>query len=442
MRISVFGLGYVGCVSAACLAKEGHEVVGVDVNQDKVDMINAGRSPIIEKGLDELLQQVTAPGCAAGRLSATADSRRAVADTEVSMICVGTPSRPSGDLSLDYVRNCAREIGQGLHGKDDYHVVVTRSTMLPMSVEEVVVPEVEVHSSKRAGDDFGAVMNPEFLREGTSMHDFYDPPMTVIGQLDQRSGDTVEAVYHFLTAPVVRTEIRTAEMVKYACNAFHALKVSFANEIGAICKTLEIDSHAVMDIFCMDKKLNLSSYYLKPGFAFGGSCLPKDLRAVNYQAKRADVDAPLLRSIMESNRVHLERAVDHIVALGKRRVGILGLSFKAGTDDLRESPMVTLTETLIGKGFELKIYDRSVSLARLVGANKDYIEHQIPHISSLMCDDIEEIVGWVEVLVVGNRDDEFAAALTRSGTSAAVYDLVRILDSQRERPEGYEGICW
>ncbi len=443
MKISIFGLGYVGCVSAACLAREGHEVIGIDVNPMKVDMINNGTSPIVEKDLDKIIHDaVHMDADGKGSLRATTDAVRAVIDTDVSLICVGTPSSDNGSLKLDYIRRCSRDIGMGLKQKKAYHIVVARSTMLPGSAEEAVIREVEYISGKKAGRDFGVVMNPEFLRESTSVHDFYNPPVTVIGELDQKSGDMLAEMYKFLDAPVVRTDIRTAEMIKYANNAFHALKVTFANEIGAICKALSIDSHKVMDIFCMDHKLNLSSYYLKPGFAFGGSCLPKDVRAINYKAKECDLDVPLLQSIMESTRVHIERAISKILLTGKKKVGILGLSFKAGTDDLRESPLVFLTETLIGKGFDIRIYDQNVSIARLFGANKEYIEKEIPHISSLMCEELSDVVSHSEVLIIGNKSDEFARVLEERNNGKIIYDLVRITEDVKDVSSGYDGICW
>ncbi|MCJ7646138.1 nucleotide sugar dehydrogenase, partial [bacterium] len=288
MRISVFGLGYVGCVSAACLARDGHKVMGVDINQNKVDIINSGRSPVVEKDIDEIIKEVVK----SQKLIATTDVKEAVGNSEISMICVGTPSNDNGSLDLKYVKRVCVEIGTGLREKDEYHVVVVRSTMLPSSVEEELIPILEKTSGKKAGVDFGVCMNPEFMREGSSVYDFYHPPMTVIGELDKRSGGIVEEIYANIDAPVVRTAIRVAEMIKYVSNAFHGLKVCFANEIGNICKKLGIDSHEVMEIFCMDKKLSLSPYYLKPGFAFGGSCLPKDLRALLYRGRREDLRLP------------------------------------------------------------------------------------------------------------------------------------------------------
>ena len=442
MKISIFGLGYVGCVSAACFAKQGHDVIGVDVNENKVNMINQGKSPIIENKLDEILDAVVKKNNdSPGSLCATSDAQKAVEESDISLICVGTPSQDNGSLSLEYVKRCAGDIGAGLKRKNSYHVAVARSTMLPGTVEEVIIREIEYHSGKKAGVDFGAVMNPEFLRESTSIHDFFNPPVTVIGELDQKSGDMVEKMYAFLETPFVRTDIKTAEMIKYANNTFHALKVTFANEIGVVCKELGIDSHRVMEIFCMDTKLNLSPYYLKPGFAFGGSCLPKDLRALTYKAKVLDVDLPVLNSIVESNKKHIERIVNKIVRNGKKKVGILGLSFKAGTDDLRESPLVILTEALIGKGFDIKIYDKNVSLATLFGANKQYIQNEIPHISSLLMDSVEEVVKHAEAIVIGNGSEEFKAVVAGSSADKDIFDLVRIVDDDFNR-DTYNGICW
>lgn len=441
MRIAVFGLGYVGCVTAACFARQGHDVIGVDVNDAKVEMINAGKSPIVEKGLEHLLQEIRESN-EPGSLIATTDAVHAIGSSDLSMLCVGTPSHRNGNLSLDFVKSCARDIGTGIKDIQHYHVVVVRSTMLPGSVEDVVVAEIESASAKVAGKDFGVAMNPEFLRESTSIEDFHNPPVTVIGEYDRKSGDVLAQVYEFLSAPLMRTDIRTAEMVKYASNCFHALKVSFANEMGMLCKGFGVDSHAVMDIFCMDKKLNLSSYYLKPGFAFGGSCLPKDVRALTYSAKEMDLDLPVLSSVLPSNRIHVERVVEGIVHSGKKRIGILGLSFKAGTDDLRESPIVTLTESLIGKGFDVRIYDRNVSIAKLFGANKEYIEKQIPHISSLMEESFEAVVAHGDMIVVANKSEEFSEAVSELPDGKMVYDLVGIVDGAGKLPKLYEGVCW
>jgi GDP-mannose 6-dehydrogenase len=436
-RVSVFGLGYVGAVSVACLADHGHEVVGVDVNPDKVDAIAGGRSPIVEAGLGELLRA----GVAAGHIRATTDTLRAVRDTEVSLVCVGTPSQPNGSLDLGYVRRVCEEIGAALADKPGFHVVVARSTMLPGSTEEVVVPALESRSGKRCGRDFAVCFNPEFLREGSSIADFHDPPFTVIGSDDERATEMVRALYARVQAPVVPVAIKVAEMLKYACNAFHGLKVVFANEIGNLCKQQGIDSHAVMELFCRDHKLNLSPYYLKPGFAFGGSCLPKDLRALLYHGRQLDTRMPTLESILPSNERQIDIAYQMVRRSGCRRIGVLGFSFKAGTDDLRESPMVALIEMLIGKGYEVRVYDRSVSLANLTGANRAFIEHEIPHIGKLMRDHIGEVLADSELLVIGNRAEEFKDALAQVRDDQIVLDLVRIADLLPE-DGNYSGICW
>ena len=437
MKLSVFGLGYVGCVSAACLAEEGNEVIGVDVNPTKVEIINKGKSPIIEDGINELMAKVVK----AGRLSATTDSERAVNESDLSLVCVGTPSNQNGSLHLRHVEQVCREIGAAMKHKQGRHIVVIRSTMLPGTIQNTVVPALEETSGKKAVKDFGICINPEFLREGSSLKDFYSPPFTLIGADDEETVAAVRSLYTKINAQVHVTSLKTAEMVKYVCNCFHALKVSFANEIGNLCKALQIDSHEVMHVFCQDTKLNLSPYYLKPGFAFGGSCLPKDLRAINYKAKELDVEVPVLSSILPSNRLQIERAVDMVAQTGRKRVGVLGFSFKAGTDDLRESPMVTLIETLIGKGFHLAIYDRDVSLARLVGANKEYIEREIPHISKLMRDNIDGVLNDADVIVIGNQAEEFRSVAERLRKDQQLIDLVHLFDG-RTSSENYQGICW
>jgi GDP-mannose 6-dehydrogenase len=438
MRVSVFGLGYVGSVSAASFAADGHRVVGVDVNADKVAAINAGRSPIVEPGLDELLARTAAEGS----LRATTSTEEAIGDSEVSLLCVGTPSRKNGSLDLTYLERVAEEVGTALRHKPDYHVVVVRSTVLPGTTHGVVIPALERTSGKTYGDGFGVSVNPEFLREGTALKDFRKPPLTLVGHNHAADASGTIALYQSIDAPLVSTSIRVAEMMKYTSNTWHALKVVFANEIGNLCKKLEVDSHEVMDIFCRDEKLNLSPYYLKPGFAFGGSCLPKDVRALQYRAKEMDVELPLISQILVSNRQQIEHALDQVLETGRKRVGLLGFSFKAGTDDLRESPIVILAEALLGKGASLRIYDKNVSLAKLVGANKEYIETQIPHLSSLLCNTIEEVVEGSEVIVVGNQAPEFGAALMKTRTDQIVIDLVRLPISGSLIPAEYRGLCW
>ena len=436
MKLSVFGLGYVGCVAAACLADAGHEVTGVDVNPTKVEIINSGKSPIIEDGIGELIAKVVA----SGRLSATTDSARAIRDSDISLVCVGTPSNQNGSLHLRHIEQVCSEIGAALKNKTARHIVVIRSTMLPGTIENTVVPVLEEHSGKKAVAEFGICINPEFLREGSSLKDYHAPPFTLIGADDEVTTTAVQSLYAGIKAPVFVTSLKTAEMVKYVCNCFHALKVTFANEVGNICKALQIDSHEVMQVFCQDTKLNLSPYYLKPGFAFGGSCLPKDLRAINYKAKELDVDVPVLSAILPSNRLQIERAIEMVVRSGKKRVGVLGFSFKAGTDDLRESPIVTLIETLIGKGFELALYDRHVSVAKLVGANKEYIEREIPHISKLMRADVDGVLNDSDVIIIGNQAEEFRGVAERLRDGQQLIDLVRLYD--RTSNDNYQGICW
>jgi GDP-mannose 6-dehydrogenase len=438
MNVSVFGLGYVGSVSAASFAADGHSVVGVDVNPNKVASLNAGRSPIVETGLDDLIRD----NVASGSLRATTDTREAVHATELSLICVGTPSRRNGSLDLTYLERVCEQIGEALRHKDGYHVVVVRSTVLPGTTHGVVIPALERTSGKKYGVGFGVTVNPEFLREGTALQDFRNPPMTLVGHNYQADAQPTHALYTKVTAPVVTTTIRTAEMIKYASNTWHALKVCFANEIGNLCKRLDIDSHEVMDIFCRDEKLNLSSYYMKPGFAFGGSCLPKDVRAMQYRAKEVDLDMPVIQSILGSNHLQIQHAIDMVVETGKKRVGLLGFSFKAGTDDLRESPIVILAEALLGKGYQLCIYDKNVSLARLVGANKDYINEQIPHLSSLLADSIDDVLNESDVIVVGNGAPEFAETLTRTRPGHIIIDLVRLRVERSTIPGDYRGICW
>jgi GDP-mannose 6-dehydrogenase len=438
MNVSVFGLGYVGSVSAASFAADGHTVVGVDVNPDKVASLNEGRSPIVEKGLDELIRD----NAANGRLRATASTAEAVRDTDLSLICVGTPSRKNGSLDLTYLERVAEQIGGALASKETYHVVVVRSTVLPGTTHEVVIPALERTSGKTYGTGFGVTVNPEFLREGTAIHDFRHPPLTLVGHNYRSDAEPTRALYARVDAPIETTTIRTAEMMKYASNTWHALKVTFANEIGNVCKRVGIDSHEVMEIFCKDEKLNLSSYYLKPGFAFGGSCLPKDVRALQYRAKEVDLEMPVIQAILGSNQLQIQHAIDEIVDTGKKRVGLLGFSFKAGTDDLRESPIVILAEALLGKGYQLCIYDKNVSLARLVGANKDYINTQIPHLSSLLSESIEEVLDKTDVIVVGNAAPEFGDALTRTRADHIILDLVRVKTERSQIPGAYRGICW
>jgi len=436
MKISIMGLGYVGAVSAGCLAEEGHEVIGVDPQQSKVDLINQGKTPIIEKDIGEMI----AKGVAAGRLRATRDVLEAVRHTDLSLICVGTPSMGNGHIDLKYVKRVCEQIGEGLR-EHPGHTVVIRSTMLPGTMRNTVIPALESSSGLKAGQDFGLCINPEFLREGTAVYDYFHPPKTVIGQLDSASGDVLQKLYGHLPGPMIRTDYETAEMVKYADNTWHALKVGFANEIGNICKGLGLDSHKLMDIFCQDTKLNLSPYYLKPGFAFGGSCLPKDVRAISYKAKTMDISVPIINAILPSNQIQIERGIQAVIDKGSRKVGILGFSFKAGTDDLRESPIVELAERLIGKGYDLRVYDANVKIASIHGANREYILNQIPHISKLMVDDIQDVLDHAGTIVIGNGSAEFRQVPRLLGPGQSIVDLVRICDTRSV--EGvYDGICW
>jgi len=437
MKICVLGLGYVGAVSAALLAKEGHEVIGVDPEKTKVDLINAGRTPIIEKDLGEIIEQQVK----AARLRASTAVEEAVLHSDIAFVCVGTPSQANGGIDLRYVRRVCEQIGKTLATHPGAPVIVMRSTMLPGTMRDVVIPLLEKHSGKKAGEEFGLCINPEFLREGTAVHDYYHPPKTVIGEVNKASGDLLANLYGRLPAPLVRTDIETAEMVKYADNCWHAVKVGFANEIGSLAKALEVDAHKVMDIFCQDQKLNLSPYYLKPGFAFGGSCLPKDLRALLYKAKTLDVQLPILGAVLPSNQLQIERGLQAVIDKGQRKIGVLGFSFKAGTDDLRESPMVELTERLIGKGYDLRVYDRNVSLACLHGANRDYILNKIPHISRLMVPTIDDVLAHAQTIVIGNAAPEFADVPRRIGDGQTIIDFVRVCDS-RTIAGIYEGLCW
>jgi GDP-mannose 6-dehydrogenase len=437
LKVSIFGLGYVGTVSAGCLARDGHEVIGVDPVQTKVDLINNGLSPIIEADIGDLIRS----NVQAGRLHPTQDQVRAIRETELSFVCVGTPSQSNGNLDLRYVRRVCEQIGQALKDKAAWHAVVIRSTILPGTMRKIVIPILEEHSGKKAGSDFGVCHNPEFLREGSGVKDFESPPKTVIGEFDQASGDLLVTLYRKIEAPLIRTDLETAEMVKYVDNCWHALKVGFANEIGNFCKAFGIDAHKVMDIFCQDKKLNLSRAYLLPGFAFGGSCLPKDLRALAYQAKMHDLDLPIITSILPSNEMQVTRGLQLIMAKGHKRIGVLGFSFKAGTDDLRESPVIEVIERLIGKGYDLRICDKNVHMASLVGANRDFILNRIPHISKLMVDGIDAVLDHAQTVVIGNGDPDFRNVLSRLRDDQVVVDLVRITHG-RSKKGNYDGICW
>jgi GDP-mannose 6-dehydrogenase len=437
LKISVFGLGYVGTVSAGCFANDGHEVLGVDLSETKVDLINSGQSPIIEADIGEIIASATQ----AGRLRATDDQAEAVRETELSFVCVGTPSQPNGNLDLRHIRRICEQIGQALKQKAARHTVVIRSTVLPGTLRRIVIPILEESSGKKAGTDFGLCHNPEFLREGSAVKDFNSPPKTVVGELDEASGNVLAGLYKKLDAPLIRTNVEIAEMVKYVDNAWHALKIGYANEIGNLCKVLDIDAHEVMKIFCQDRKLNISSAYLLPGFAFGGSCLPKDLRALAYQAKMHDLELPIINSVLPSNELQVAKGLQLVIEKGNKRVGVLGFSFKAGTDDLRESPVIELIERLIGKGYELRIYDKNVNLASLVGANRDFILNHIPHISRLMVDGVDAVLDHAQTVVIGNKGPDFQNVTQRLREGQVLVDLVRITDRKSEKGK-YDGICW
>lgn len=437
MKISVFGIGYVGAVTSACLAESGNEVIAVDTDPVKISRINEGKSPIVEPGLEELI----AENVRQGRLKATADAREAVLSSDVSLICVGTPSHEDGSLNLQYVRESARGIGNALQDKQEFHAVVLRSTVIPGTSRKSFIPVLEESSGKKAGEDFGFGYNPEFLREGTAIRDYYSPPKIVIGATDERTAYAISKLYENLYAPEAITSVDVAEGVKYADNAWHALKVGFANEIGNILKEHGVDSHKVMDIFCLDTKLNISAAYLKPGFAFGGSCLPKDVRALCASARQKNLKTPILDSLLESNAEQVRRAHRMALAAGKRKIGLMGLSFKSGTDDLRESPLVALADMLLKDGIDLAIYDPNVYKAsRMEGATEKYMREDIAHISSRLVETPEQLLEKSDGFVIGNDDESFEGILSKVNGDAPVIDLVRIKNANNRK--SYEGICW
>jgi GDP-mannose 6-dehydrogenase len=437
--ISVFGLGYVGSVTAACFAYRGNNVIGVDLNPSKVETMNSGASPILEPKVSELI----AESHKAGRLRATTSAQTAVLNSDISVLCVGTPSLRNGKLDLGNIEPVCREIGEILKEKTSFHLVVLRSTVLPGTAENIVVPTLEKASGKRVGEDFGVCVNPEFMREGTAVGDFMEPAITVIGAADKAHSAMVRDLYAWAPGRIFETSFRSAEMVKYVCNAWHAVKVAFANEVGTLARELEVDAESVMEIFASDTKLNISPTYLKPGFAFGGSCLPKDVRALNYRAKELDLELPLFESIMLSNEKHLERALDLVLQTGKRQIAMLGLSFKAATDDLRESPQVQLVKRLLGEGREIQIWDDNVSLGRLIGSNREYIEQVIPHIGSLIKSDLEEVLKAAEVIVIGTRAVDQDILQKNIRQDQIVIDLVTLEKARRLPSAGaYKGICW
>jgi len=438
MKISIFGLGYVGAVSLACLARDGHSLIGVDIDKAKLELIRDGKTPVVEEGMVDLMASVAA----SGRVSVTTDVMQAVLDSELSLICVGTPSAPNGSQDQSAIVKLAHDLGRAMRGKADSHVFVLRSTLVPGTVEDVLRPIIERESGKREGEGFHVCFQPEFLREGTSIRDYDRPPFTVIGANGAAPVTLLRALFGHLPCEFYTTSIRAAEMVKYCCNNFHALKITFANETARLCEALGVDAFQVMDLVCKDRQLNISPAYLKPGFAFGGSCLPKDLRATMYLAKTRDVELPMLGNVLASNRMHVEHAIAKVLASGRRRVGMIGLSFKTGTDDLRESPLVLIAEQFIGKGLGLLVYDPEVHLSRLLGANRRFIEQHVPHIGSLMRADIESVIGESDVLVVGLSDTKVFEALARHvREDQIILDLVSI--PQRDALHGkVVGLCW
>jgi GDP-mannose 6-dehydrogenase len=437
MKISVFGLGYVGTVCAACLADQGHTVVGVEVNPEKLQILENGRSPIVEKDIDALVSR----GVKEGRLRVTSSALEAIAATDLSLVCVGTPSRANGSLDVSAVETVVEQIGQAIAAKGGYHSVVIRSTVLPGTIRERLVPLLERSTGGAVGVTFGLASNPEFMREGSAVADFRSPPKTVIGQLDERTADLLEDLYGNFPAPLFRVPIETAELAKYADNVWHALKVAFGNEMGTLCKTLDIDSHALMDIFCSDTKLNISKAYLKPGFAFGGSCLPKDTRALAHFCVSRDVDAPIIANVLPSNKRLVERGVDWILESGAKRIAFLGFSFKAGTDDLRESPFVTVIEQLLGKGCSIRIFDKNVELARLLGANKQYLYQVIPHIAELMVESLDEALQDAEIIVTTANAPEYLPVVESLRPDQKLLDFAR-LPGVEGLGERYDGFLW
>jgi GDP-mannose 6-dehydrogenase len=438
MKISIFGLGYVGAVSMACLARDQHELLGVDVDPVKLELIRSGKSPIIEDGIQQLMQEVVA----SGRVRVTHDAQQAIDETDLSFVCVGTPSSPNGSQDLGAILRLSDQLGEALKRKRGFHTIVVRSTVQPGTVDEILKPRVEAASGKRTGKDFALCFQPEFLREGSSIKDYDRPPFTIVGSESEQATLKLRELFGHLPCDFVVTRVRTAETMKYACNAFHALKVTFANEIGRLAQSMQVDAHEVMSLVCKDTHLNISPAYLRPGFAFGGSCLPKDLKALLYMGKQRDVTTPMLAGLLPSNRVHVDHAIDLVLARDQRNVGMLGLSFKTGTDDLRESPLVALAERFIGKGLNLRIFDPEVNLSRLMGANKRYIESSIPHIAQLMCATVEEMLQPADIIVVGIGHPgliERVTALARP--EQYVLDLVNMPDRARLKAQ-YQGICW
>lgn len=438
MKVSIFGMGYVGTVSGACLAEMGHTVIGVDINEAKVAAINAGDAPVIEEGIGDLIKS----GQASGRLSATTDAAAAVRATDVSLISVGTPSASDGGQHLDGLDAVVKSIGRCVGEKDSPHCVVVRSTVMPSTTEERILPALVESSGRDLGRGLSVAFNPEFLREGAAVKDFHHPPFTVIGSPDERGADTVEQLYTSIDAPVFRTSPRVAEAVKYACNSYHALKITFANEMGTLFKSLSVDSNEAMKIFMEDQDLNISTAYLRPGFAFGGSCLPKELRAISYLARQHNVRLPMLTHLLESNENHIARAFEMVQRRGRRRVALFGLAFKPNTDDLRESPLVTLAETMLGKGLELAIYDNSIEIGRLTGSNREFIEREIPHLERIMAKSPEEALEGAATIIYGHGTERALAAIIACARGRTIIDLQGVPALRDIDGVDYEGICW
>lgn len=438
MKISIFGLGYVGAVSLACLARDGHEVIGVDVDQTKLDLIIGGNTPVVEEGMVDLMQRVVASGL----VSVTQDAAKAVTNSDISLVCVGTPSAANGSQDQSAMLRLAQQVGEAMRNKTAPHVFVFRSTLVPGTVEDVIRPIIEAASGKKEGVDFHCCFQPEFLREGSSIRDYDKPPFTIVGCNHDYPADRLRALFGHLPCEFYRTSVRSAEMVKYCCNNFHALKITFANETARLCEALDVDPFEVMDLVCRDTQLNISKAYLKPGYAFGGSCLPKDLRATVYLGKQRDIDLPMHAGILASNKIHVEHAIQKVLATGSRKVGFVGLSFKTGTDDLRESPMVTLAEQLVGKGVQLRVYDPEVHLSRLLGANRRFIEQHVPHLGELMRENLAEVAAECDVLVIGLATKEIFAALEQHVTEKHyVLDLVGLTNADKLSGR-VEGLCW
>lgn len=438
MKVSVFGLGYVGAVSCACLPELGHEVVGVDINPLKVELIASGQSPVVEEGIEELI----AAAVKAGKLTATHDVAAAVRDTEISLISVATPALPNFMPDLTALDAVVGQIGAEIAKKDSQHTLVIRSTVAPGTTRARIAPLLEKAAGRKIGDRLSLVFNPEFLREGSSVSDFHNPPQTIVGSLDEAGVEVMKRLYTGVPGSFVAADVGVAESVKYLCNVFHALKIVFANEAGAVLKEAGLDSRDVLALFCEDKQLNISKAYLRPGFAFGGSCLPKEVKGFLTIARERGVDIPVLGSLLNSNDAHIGRAYDLIASAGRKPVALFGLAFKPGTDDLRDSPLVVLAERLLGKGFDLAIYDKFVKIARLLGKNKEYIDREIPHLDKLLQETPDAALARAEIVVVGHADAETRQRIIALAKGARVVDLNGYADLRAAGFAQYEGICW